>query len=355
MNETPEGAAVKASRVFKLILIALVGFSWNCGATQQPGGVIRRFTKMESQTPRELPSIRPPESVSNVEIWAARARKYQLEILHGDDLIAKNVYELDPHGFRVVPFTTAIQKNRHLIVAGCSFVYGIGVDGDQTLPFHLAKALPNWKVLNIARGGGSVIEPMYLFRNFDVRSLDLPDEGLLVYHLLPNHVERIIPTWRVLQWQIGDFPHYELRNGNVEFAGTIGERASWKFAQIIKRRGLDYWWLRMTGLYTDWETSSSEEKLLAYLRELKNQYNKQFPKGKMVVVSFLNHPLVEPYFDEESFRSKLAAEGILVWQTQEKRKDWKSLFIPFDGHPTPKGHEAQAEKLLVAGAEYFEN
>jgi hypothetical protein len=147
-------------------------------------------------------------------------------------------------------------------------------------------------------------------------------------------------------------PQFEIE---LEFKGQLGERMNWNIAQQVKRSGFQYWWLRLTGLYTEWERSASEAKMVAYLRELKHQYNKQFPKGKMVVVNFLNNPFVAPYLDDESFKKKLAAEGIVIWQSYYKTNDWKSLSIPFDGHPTPKGHEIQAERLLIAGSEYFRN
>ena len=338
---------------FRLIAFGLLLF-W-LDVAQAGYAVVQKLNVIEMQKPQPLRLLSNSEPVSYLKIWHGDWKKYELELLRKSDnsLIQKNTYNTNPDGFRLVPDLSTQTKDRHLLIAGCSYTYGVGVNDHEVFSNLLARELPSWHVVNLGRGGGSVNEPLYLFGQYDVRGLGVPEEGVLIYNWIYIHAPRLMATWDVVGWQSIFTPLYEVTGEALTYKGTMGEQWSWRFFQRVKEQGLDYWWLRMMGLYTRWEMRAALKRSVLHLVELRKQYLKQFPRGQFVVTNFFGGPLTQDHRDHDGFVAQLESHGITVWQTPQPVNPRKDILIPIDNHPNPLGHRIHADNILAAGKGLF--
>jgi hypothetical protein len=128
------------------------------------------------------------------------------EILDGR-LIADVTYRIDASGLREIP--AAVQGRPHKVAFfGCSFMFGHGVENDQTLPYYFVQdARGTFEGFNFAGEGWG---PHQMLREIETgfvrRVAGAPD--LAIYEAIPDHLRRVAGR---APWEDG--PKYELCRG----------------------------------------------------------------------------------------------------------------------------------------------
>lgn len=121
-----------------------------------------------------------------------------------DRLITKVTYRIDASGLREIP--SAVQGRPHKVVFfGCSFMFGHGVENDQTLPFYFVRdSGGTFEGFNFAGEGWG---PHQMLREIETgfvrRVAGVPD--LAIYEAIPDHLRRVAGR---APWEDG--PKYEL-------------------------------------------------------------------------------------------------------------------------------------------------
>jgi hypothetical protein len=129
------------------------------------------------------------------------------EFLNGR-VIADVTYRTDACGLREIP--TAVQGRLHKVAFfGCSFMYGHGVEDDQTLPYYFVRAAGGtFEGFNFAGEGWGPHQMLREIESGFVRRVaGAPD--LAIYEAIPDHLRRVAGR---APWEDG--PKYELCQGD---------------------------------------------------------------------------------------------------------------------------------------------
>ena len=126
----------------------------------------------------------------------------------GGRRIAHATYRFDANGLREIP--AAVQGRPYKVVFfGCSFMFGHGVEDDQTLPYYFVReAKGTFEGFNFAGDGWG---PHQMLREIETgfvrRVSGAPD--LAIYEAIPDHLRRVAGR---APWEDG--PKYDLCRGN---------------------------------------------------------------------------------------------------------------------------------------------
>lgn len=187
--------------------------------------------------------------------------------------------------------------------------------------------------------GAGVQDHVYFWRALTFPEIFPEQEGLMVYTLIPNHFERLVRSWRYLNWA---FPHYVVfkqRKEELVYEGVLADKFSFKWTNLMKRLGLNYWWLRLSSHHSDYQTNNAGSQMAQMILELKKAYLLQYPKGRFVV-TWMRQPLMKEHRKYSFFKQDLARLGLEYWEPIQDDKlineavqtmKWE---IPRDGHPT---------------------
>ena len=151
----------------------------------------------------------------------------------GGRLIDKVTYRFGDGGLREIP--AAVQGGPHKVVFfGCSFMFGHGVEDDQTLPYYFVQAARGtFEGFNFAGDGWG---PHQMLREIETgfirRAAGTPE--LAIYEAIPDHLRRVAGR---APWEDG--PKYNLCGDNE--ACYSGQYHSADYATC--RRWLDRSWI----------------------------------------------------------------------------------------------------------------
>jgi hypothetical protein len=129
------------------------------------------------------------------------------EFLNGR-LIVDVTYTIDANGLREIP--AAMQGGPHRVVFfGCSFMFGHGVENDQTLPYYFVQdSSGTFEGFNFAGEGWGPHQMLREIENGFVRRVAGTPE-FAIYELIPDHLRRLAGR---APWEDG--PKYELCPGD---------------------------------------------------------------------------------------------------------------------------------------------
>lgn len=149
-------------------------------------------------------------------------------------LIYKTIYTSGSWGFRVTPENN-LSANYHLIVAGDSNIFGVGIKDSETVSQQLANRFKDYYVYNWgfpARGPSSLL---YMLENYSLEAV-VPGhkiQGVFVYTFYFYLIERIIGSKMYINWGART-PNYEIDNsGNVYYSGTFEDLFITKVYQFL--------------------------------------------------------------------------------------------------------------------------
>jgi hypothetical protein len=123
-------------------------------------------------------------------------------------LIADVTYTIDANGLRRIPVPTQ-KRSRKVAFFGCSFMFGHGVEDDQTLPYYFVEESGGaFEGFNFAGEGWGPHQMLREIEDGFVRRVaGTPD--LAIYEVIPDHLRRVAGR---APWEDG--PKYELCPGN---------------------------------------------------------------------------------------------------------------------------------------------
>jgi hypothetical protein len=303
------------------------------------------FRPLEYQQP-SYPSGMAPD-VRPLLMWPSYFKKIRMWSFTGEKIFYDHTAEIDVFGFRKTPSAFVRDRAHHLILAGCSFTFGMGVNDDQVFAHRLSRDMPDAAVVNMSRNGGHAQDLLYIWRYFNWQEVIAPRQGTLIYTFIPDHLERIAGSWRNLQLRDPHSARFRESEDGLEFAGTWSESRKWKWIQLLKQLKLDGIWLRLVWWARYSELETAEELFVASLQELKKEYLQKFPQGRFVVTKF---PFDQFGLDERSeakLRRLIQSAGFEVWDFPYEAGSLKNEGrIPGDEHPSSEAH-AQFAKLLA--------
>jgi len=145
-------------------------------------------------------------------------------------LIADVTYKIDASSLREIP--AALQGRPHKVAFfGCSFMFGHGVENDQTLPYYFVKdSGGTFEGFNFAGEGWG---PHQMLREIETgfvrRVASVPD--IAIYEVIPDHLRRVAGR---APWEDG--PKYELCCGDeARYSGPFHSIYYKSFRRWLKK------------------------------------------------------------------------------------------------------------------------
>ena len=236
-----------------------------------------------------------------------------------------------------------VQQHTDVLLLGCSFTYGFGVNDDQNFASILQKTYPEIGLQNDGVVGyGSVQSLMQLQRHLESDSLEVVLLDFSSYHLMRNSLS---PQYRSNlkigynrssrqvdnQMAEANFPYKNTCDGPIQFAAWNSMYTNWPGRDWLATIN----WMQTTRDKASEDLEKQMEITACIFKEMRDLCQQ---KGvKLAVVCLDSTP------ETEQLKRQLSGLPWLDVQFDFHSKAMTNL--PFDSHPNEKGHQFIAQQI----------
>lgn len=260
----------------------------------------------------------------------------------GDGKVVFDVhYTLDKQYRRLVPETSK-KKTDTIILSGCSYTFGIGLNDRETIQYALGQLRPSSKIFNLGLAGSSISEQFRIMDLFPHRT-ELPHIGnsIGVYIFTTHQLNRAVCGRECLveenEWML-KLPRYTLENNLPTFRGNFNENFPWSepiAKKMAKFEIFDLW----PGIMTAHE-SSSYKLFATLLREYEVRLKMQAGISELIVVNA--SPDAREFVDFQKELTKIGMKSVDLTYAHTLESMSHLWNIPVDNHFAPPGAYATA-------------
>lgn len=268
--------------------------------------------------------VRPAPSISTKERY-----------LYDGNLIYEVTYTTDSHGLRVGPPVGDVPPELCILFFGGSFVWGQGVENDETLPYQVGvKTAERYSVWNFGFGGYGPHQMLAAVESGFVRRAAPCTPRHVFYLAISEHVNRAVGRTRSQE----KGPRFVLRaDGTVHRDGNLDEHRPSQ-ARLLESSRL------IRTAYDSIMPSPADFNLYyKIVQRTRDLFAAHHPKVEFHVLNWnLNHgQLFGPDIATDGIRVHALDSIMPVVETAEYK-------IPHDGHPNPRAHELLADYVVRA-------
>jgi hypothetical protein len=259
------------------------------------------------------------------------------------------VITTDADGRRTTTGQDDGERSHHLLLIGCSFVFGEGVNDDETLPSFVAKILneqkmPRTKVYNLGEMGSSpahVIERIqknYLWRNIK------ESQGQAVYVFFNDHFNRVFGRMSAVGTWGADLPYiFEDEPGHFKVNGSFAQERPFytRLSRYLASLEFTHFFhLDFPPRFTRFHF----EQYAKIILQMKNEYLNRFP-GQRFAVAFYPGSVssLSSYLIPEL--EKLGISYLDYTPFELSQYTMKPTQHRYDGHPSAEAHRLWGEVL----------
>lgn len=112
---------------------------------------------------------------------------------------------------RITPKTDSLPRVNFAVFLGCSFTYGDGVSDMQTLPFYFQKYTSNFTSYNYGYLAYSPLHMLARLEYYPLRKAVKEKDGVGIYTMIDDHLDRVIPAIRWIDMTNGKFPYLDTK------------------------------------------------------------------------------------------------------------------------------------------------
>jgi hypothetical protein len=217
-----------------------------------------------------------------------------------------------PYGWRVTP--KAPSASRSLLFFGCSFIFGAGLNDEETIPYRVAvKTGGRYAVHNFGQNGWAPNQMLALLdHNMAEQVVRQPPE-LAIFVTIPDHMARIEGVTPLSD----SYPRYVLDStGKAVAAGTFAGTLTpmdrnlrdWNIGGWVRTLGTP-WWRPFKG--------ESDQLYFAMMRSAKDQIQRRYPGCRFEVVLWRGTDRWVSKDWSRRLEAGLRAEGIPVHEAEE--------------------------------------
>lgn len=277
----------------------------------------------------------------------------------GGEEIFSVQYAFDEHSRRITPVAHEEERQGSALFFGCSFVFGFGVEQEDSLPAAFGRECETLFPLNFATPGYG---PQHMWVQLQQPHFEeqIPGEkGVVLYGFIHDHLNRLMGEPNLVANWGTHLPWLDISEEGVVYRGLMKDRESFLslFRQALIRRHLGRFILNRLNLlpvpdYTEEEAYRSFARLFA---DIKERIKTILPGYELIVFAFPGD------FEETQLKDALEEYDIpfldysLVYQHLEgELTDYFFDDSPGTrwGHPKPRTYAHVAELLAKDLAEY---
>lgn len=262
-----------------------------------------------------------------------------------------------PDSQRISSFGADSTNKEEIIILGCSYSYGMGVDDSASFPFLLQKKFPAWRVKNLAVPGYGTVQS-YLQLKQHIQAGSIPKVVVLGYAGFHSERNVLTPSYRKhlhigfeesdttlrQHMEMGNFPYVEYRDSGLVFraAGWDEVYQGWagrkRFALVNALQS-----------FAEDQTANNlrpEEATLKLIQMMDALCKKH--QVNLVVAGLTQDELTK------SMLYLLKKEGIFAVDALVDLSDKTYTNLPFDTHPNTLAHARYAEAITEAILTYMD-
>lgn len=236
--------------------------------------------------------------------WVYPVNSYIQHIKNGIDgrVGFDTTYSINEFGLRTVENST--DRANHLILAGDSNTFGIGVKDEETLSEIMSKKYPQYHTYNFGHGGGGPHNTLALIEKTSWNKLIHETSGRMIYIFYPEWMlSRVIGSKDYLSWDKGRSPWYEVEDDHVVYKGSFTKRLLTKALNFIRLIDPYHWVGDLPKINQD-----HINLITKIFEKMQAEYLLKFPDGKFTVA--LSYYASESYEVIDQIAAILKKSGI---------------------------------------------
>ena len=263
-------------------------------------------------------------------------------------------YHLDEHYTRITQHKPNHKANFHLILDGCSFVFGEGVTPEFTLKSILQSNLPKLSHYDFSFIGGSPHLSLHYHDVVHPEKFIDQKSGQYIYVFIPDQLARWHNTPLSLSWRDGNAPIYTKSKNRFVYTLKTKDLPNFEYYYFLRQLGLAQLLAQIIDSPMDRYVFSDEQldSFVDSIVDLKSRYINSFPRGGF---NFLFHPLgnnhdlslrlinllrkkdIETFYPQNDFLKEIEVDNFNADNFQ----------IKYDGHPNEKMNRWLAEWIRL--------
>ena len=252
-------------------------------------------------------------------------------------------YTIDEQYARRTADVATTEAEHDLFFFGGSFVFGEGVEDDETLPSVVARLAPDWRVTNFGFPGHGPSQMLKRLESDAPLRDSVRDDVTLVYVFIPGHVRRVIGSMRVATSWGRNFPSYALdADAEPRLSGTFSDSRpilSRAYALFSRERILKYY-----GVDIPLRIRAQHLQLTArVIAAARDRLLERYGSDEFYVVLYPSNPRDE--FSAKDFIPSLDVADLSYFDYTDLFDDDGAYRLPHDDHPTPLAHEKVGTRL----------
>ncbi|MFH1321667.1 MAG: hypothetical protein ABII90_13575 [Bacteroidota bacterium] len=207
--------------------------------------VLESFFYFLNKTKPDIETVysKPFYRIDEFGLCSANPGEYKVATINNENnkVIWHVNYSIDEFGKRKTPIENEEGRDKFLLLFGCSFTFGVGLQNDQTLAYEIGQRTHKYRPYNFGFGGDGPFDALARVETTDFKSQIAEDTGIIIYVLPINvHLERIFGSLDVSRWN-GPRAYYQKgKDGLLVRSGTFSEHRSFLKRLLLKSQILKY-------------------------------------------------------------------------------------------------------------------
>ena len=249
-------------------------------------------------------------------------------------------YEIDANGYRVTPEVNP-SANKFAIFLGCSFAYGEGLNGTETLPYFFQKVKPEYRSYNFSFHGYGPHDLLARATSEDARQIVKQKDGVIIYTYMDDQIRRALGTVSYVGTWGPMHPRYVWNGDRLSLAGSFEQSRPLftSFAKLIASSEI----FRFFKMDFPFLFKPSDFRFFASLvGELRDHYEKLFPQSPFYFVFHPQAALFAPNLIPELERLRIHHMDYGGFILGRYTQGSESID---DGHPSAEANQVFAKQL----------
>ncbi len=185
-------------------------------------------------------------------------------------------------GMRHTPVTEN-NRDKFAVFFGDSFTFGVGVNDNETLPYHFGQVAPEYRPYNFGVPGGAVQNMYYMLSTENLAERIKEPSGIAVYWYFGFHTNRVVGGMPGFNKWADTTACYELENDTLVLRGNFRQAHPWRsflYDMLYLSSTCRYVGFYLPVAHTEKHYDTAALMLLESIRLFKAQ----FPKSDFIVL-----------------------------------------------------------------------
>ena len=256
-----------------------------------------------------------------------------------NDIIFNYQYRTDNFGRRTYQSNQTTKKEKFINHYGCSFIFGVGLNDKETLPYFLDRSSSVYESYNYGVGGIGSHMMLARLEAYPIKKELSQKDGIFLYHFIDEHINRANGFMQELAW-LEKTPAYILKNNHLEKRASLKDTfpIRYYFYHFLR----NYFPLSLFGIKNFPRVSKKHLDLTCkIIVKSRDIFMAAFPRSKFIL---MDHPLSSTPIDK-ALSGCLKRHHIPVISLAINFENKKER-IPHDGHPSASFNKKYAKVVL---------